>query len=152
MEGVHSCKALAKADVRITLIDKRNFHLFQTLLDQVTTGLISKSDVATPLRELLGKQENVQVMLGGGTKVNPEGKQIIFNGKAYSFDHLIRATGSGSTYFDNEDWRTFAPPMNILEHAAMIDHYAHQLSGLPQTQERLDTKVASVADSEAAIK
>ena len=49
--------------------------------------------------------------------MNPEGKQIVFNDKAYSYDHLILATGSGSTYFGHEDWRTFAPPMKILEHA-----------------------------------
>ena len=108
--GVHACKALAKADVRITLIDKRNFNLFQPLLYQVATGLVSRSDVATPLRELVGKQDNVQVLLGEVTTVNPEGKQIVFNGKAYSYDHLILATGSGSTYFGHEDWRTFAPP------------------------------------------
>ena len=80
--GVHACKALAKADVRITLIDKRNFNLFQPLLYQVATGLVSRSDVATPLRELVGKQDNVQVLLGEVTTVNPEGKQIVFNGKA----------------------------------------------------------------------
>ena len=95
--GVHACKALAKAGVRITLNDKRNFNLFQPLLYHVATGLVSRSDVATPLRELVGKQDNVQVLLGEVTTVNPEGKQIVFNGKAYSYDHLILATGSGST-------------------------------------------------------
>mgnify|MGYP001234485366 CR=1 FL=1 len=54
--------------------------------------------MATPLRELVGKQDNVQVLLGEVTTVNPEGKQIVFNGKAYSYDHLVLATGSGSTY------------------------------------------------------
>ena len=76
--------------------------------------------MATPLRELVGKQDNVQVLLGEVTTVNPEGKQIVFNGQAYSYDHLILATGSGSTYFGHEDWRTFAPPMKILEHAEEI--------------------------------
>ena len=82
--------------------------------------MVSRSDVATPLRELVGKQDNVQVLLGEVTNVNPEGKQIVFNGKAYSYDHLILATGSGSTYFGHEDWRTFAPSMKILEHAEEI--------------------------------
>ena len=67
--GVHACKALAKADVRITLIDKRNFNLFQPLLYQVSTGLVSRGDIATPLRELVGKQSNVQVLLGEVTNV-----------------------------------------------------------------------------------
>ena len=61
--GIHACKALAQADVRITLIDKRNFNLFQPLLYQVSTGLVSRGDIATPLRELVGKQRNVQVLL-----------------------------------------------------------------------------------------
>ena len=69
---------------------------------------------------MVGEQNNVQVLLGEVTTVNPEGKQIVFNGKAYSYDHLILATGSGSTYFGHEDWRTFAPPMKILEHAEEI--------------------------------
>ena len=118
--GVRACKALARADVRITLIDKRNFNLFQPLLYQVSTGLVSRGDIATPLRELVGKQRNVQVLLGEVTNVHPEGKQIVFNGKTYSYDHLVLATGSGSTYFGHDDWRTFAPPMKILEHAEEI--------------------------------
>jgi NADH dehydrogenase len=118
--GVRACKALANADVRITLIDKRNFNLFQPLLYQVATGLVSRGDVATPLRQLVGRQRNVQVLLGEVTQINPEGKQIVFNGKAYSYDHLVLATGSGSTFFGHEDWRTFAPPMKILEHAEEI--------------------------------
>ena len=118
--GIHACKALAHANVRITLIDKRNFNLFQPLLYQVSTGLVSRGDIATPLRELVGKQRNVQVLLGEVTDVHPEGKQIVFNGKAYSYDHLVLATGSGSTYFGHDDWRTFAPPMKILEHAEEI--------------------------------
>ncbi len=118
--GIHACKALKDADVRITLIDKRNFNLFQPLLYQVSTGLVSRGDVATPLRELVGTQRNVQVLLGEVTAIQPEGKQIIFNGKACSYDHLVLATGSGSTFFGHEEWRTFAPPMKILEHAEEI--------------------------------
>ena len=62
----------------------------------------------------------MQVLLGEVTNVHPEGKQIVFNGKAYSYDHLVLATGSGSTFFGHDDWRTFAPPMKILEHAEEI--------------------------------
>ncbi len=118
--GVRACKALAKADVRITLIDKRNFNLFQPLLYQVATGLVSREDVATPLRQLVGKQPNVQVLLGEVSQLNPSQKQIVFNGKAYSYDYLILATGSGSSYFGHEEWRSFAPTMKILEHAEEI--------------------------------
>ena len=118
--GVRVCKALANADVRVTLIDKRNFNLFHPLLYQVATGLVSRGDVATPLRQLVGKQRNVQVLLDEVTEINATGKQIVFNGKAYDYDHLVLATGSGSTFFGHEQWRTFAPPMKILEHAEEI--------------------------------
>ena len=136
--GVRACKALAKAEVRITLIDKRNFNLFQPLLYQVATGLVSKGDVATPLRQLVGNQRNVQVLLGEVTSVNPEGKQIVFNGKSYSYDHLILATGSGSTYFGHEEWRTFAPPMKIIEHAEEIRR--RLLMALEQAEQTPDPK------------
>ena len=118
--GVRACKSLAKADVRVTLIDKRNFNLFQPLLYQVATGLVSKGDVATPLRQLVGRQSNVQVLLGEVTDIKTDQKQIVFNDKTYSYDHLVLATGSGSTFFGHDEWRPFAPPMKILEHAEEI--------------------------------
>ncbi len=76
--GVRACKALAQADVRVTLVDKRNFNLFQPLLYQVATGLVSRGDVATPLRQLVGRQRNVQVLLGEVTEIHPEDKKIVF--------------------------------------------------------------------------
>ena len=118
--GIRACKALANAPVRISLIDKRNFNLFQPLLYQVATGLVSRGDVATPLRQLVGRQRNVQVLLGEVTELDPAAQEIRFNGRRYSYDHLVLATGSGSTFFGHEDWRTFAPPMKILEHAEEI--------------------------------
>ena len=118
--GIHVCKALAKSNVRISLIDKRNFNLFQPFLYQVSTGLVSRGDVATPLRELVGTQKNVQVLLGEVTSINVANKYIVFSSKAYSYDYLILASGSGSTFFGQEQWRAFAPPMKILEHAEEI--------------------------------
>ena len=86
---MHACKALDRADVQINSIDKRNFNLFQPLLYQVSTGLVSSGDIATPLRGLVGKQSYVQVLLGEVTNVYPVGKQIFFNDKSYSYDHLV---------------------------------------------------------------
>ena len=103
--GIKACKAFKGADVRVTLIDKRNFNLFQPLLYQVATGLVSRGDVATPLRQLVGAQRNVQVLLGEVSEIQTEAKQVIFNGKAMDYDHLILATGSGSSFFGHDDWR-----------------------------------------------
>jgi NADH dehydrogenase len=86
----------------------------------VATGLVGANDVATPLRLLVGAQRNVQVLLGEVSDIQADAKEIIFNGKSFSYDHLILAAGSGSTYFGHEDWRSIAPPMKILEHAAEI--------------------------------
>ena len=103
-------------------LDKRNLNLFQPQLYQVATGLVSRSDVATPLREVVGKQHNVQVLDAEDA-------------------HLPIASGKGPS---------IAEPDAALK--AAIDYYAPQLSDLPQTQELLDTKEASVADSDAAIR
>ena len=118
--GIQACRALAQSEVRITLIDKRNFNLFQPLLYQVATGLVASGDIATPLRELVGKQPNVQILLGEVTQLIPNEHKIVFNGKTFSYDHLVLATGSGSSFFGKDNWRTFAPPMKILEHAEEI--------------------------------
>jgi NADH dehydrogenase len=115
--GLKACHALINKPVRVTLIDKRNFNLFQPLLYQVATGLVAESDVATPLRQMVGQAPNVQVLLGEVDDIDVAAKELHFNQCRYSYDHLIVATGSGSTYFGHEEWRPLAPPMKILEHA-----------------------------------
>jgi NADH dehydrogenase len=106
--------------VRVTLIDKRNFSLFQPLLYQVATGLVAEGDVASPLRQLVGQAPNVQVLLGEVEEIDTQAKQIVFNDRQLAYDHLILAAGSGSSYFGHDEWREAAPPMKILEHADEI--------------------------------
>jgi NADH dehydrogenase len=118
--GLKACHALAHQPVRVTLIDKRNFNLFQPLLYQVASGLVSEADVASPLRQMVGQAPNIQILLGEVVDIDPEAKQVVFNDQRYGYDHLLLATGSGSTYFGREEWRPMAPPMKILEHADEI--------------------------------
>ena len=118
--GLKACHALAGKPVRVTLIDKRNFNLFQPLLYQVASGLVSEADVASPLRQMVGQAPNIQVLLGEVVDIDPQAKQVAFNDHSYGYDHLILASGSGSTYFGHEEWRPLAPPMKILEHADEI--------------------------------
>ena len=118
--GLQACHALINQPVRVTLVDKRNFTLFQPLLYQVATGLVSESDVASPLRQLVGQAPNVQVLLGEVTEIDTQAKQVVFNDRQLAYDHLILAAGSGSSYFGHDDWREAAPPMKILEHADEI--------------------------------
>jgi NADH dehydrogenase len=118
--GLKACHALAGQPVRVTLIDKRNFNLFQPLLYQVASGLVSEADVASPLRQMVGQAPNIQILLGEVVDIDPEAQEVVFNNQRYGYDHLLLATGSGSTYFGREEWRPMAPPMKILEHADEI--------------------------------
>ena len=118
--GLKACHALIGKPVRVTLIDKRNFTLFQPLLYQVATGLVAEGDVASPLRQLVGQAPNVQVLLGEVEEIDTQAKQIVFNDRQLAYDHLILAAGSGSSYFGHDEWREAAPPMKILEHADEI--------------------------------
>ena len=118
--GLQACHALINQPVRVTLIDKRNFNLFQPLLYQVATGLVAEADVASPLRQMVGQAPNVQVLLGEVSEIDTEAQQIVFNDRQFAYDHLILAAGSGSSYFGHDEWREAAPPMKVLEHADEI--------------------------------
>ena len=118
--GLKICHRLARQPVRVTLIDKRNFNLFQPLLYQVASGLVSEADVASPLRQMVGNAPNIQILLGEVVDIDPGARQVVLNGQHLAYDQLILATGSGSTYFGREEWRSLAPPMKILEHADEI--------------------------------
>jgi len=118
--GLKACNALARQPVRVTLIDKRNFNLFQPLLYQVASGLVSEADVASPLRQMVGQAPNIQILLGEVVEIDVARRELVFNDQRYGYDQLILATGSGSTYFGREEWRPLAPPMKILEHADEI--------------------------------
>jgi NADH dehydrogenase len=118
--GIKAAKRLAGQPVRVTLVDKRNFNLFQPMLYQVAAGLVAEADISIPLRQFFVNDDNVQVLLGEVVDLDPAGKTVVFNGHHLAYDHLILAAGSGSSYFGHEDWRPLAPPMKILEHADEI--------------------------------
>ncbi|MFZ0408317.1 MAG: NAD(P)/FAD-dependent oxidoreductase [Cyanobium sp.] len=134
--GIKAAQRLAGKPVRVTLVDKRNFNLFQPLLYQVASGLVSEADVATPLRLLLAKAANVQVLLGEVVDLDAENREVVFNDRHLRYDSLILATGSGSTYFGHEEWRELAPPMKILEHADEIRRRV--LSALEEAEQTPD--------------
>jgi NADH dehydrogenase len=87
---------------------------------EVALGLVSEADVASPLRQMVGDAPNIQILLVEVVDSDPEACQVVFNGQHLGYGQLILATGSGSTYFGREEWRTLAPPMKILEHADEI--------------------------------
>jgi NADH dehydrogenase len=119
--GLYAAKALGKASgLTVTLIDKRNFHLFQPLLYQVATGGLSPGDIASPLRAVLSHQRNTKVILGEVEDIDPQQQQVMLRDAAsLSYDSLIVATGVSHHYF-GKDWHQVAPGLKTLEDALEI--------------------------------
>jgi NADH dehydrogenase len=116
--GLYAAKELGNAPVQITLLDKRNFHLFQPLLYQVATGGLSPADIASPLRSILAKHKNTKVLMGEVVDVDTQQQQIITRkGKTIAYDTLIVATGVSHHYFGNDLWVDLAPGLKTLEDA-----------------------------------
>jgi len=107
--GLYTAKTLATANVSVTLIDKRNFHLFQPLLYQVATGTLSPGDISSPLRAVFSKSKNTQVLLGEVKDINPKAQQVILDDKVVPYDTLIVATGANHSYFGKDHWKDVAP-------------------------------------------
>lgn len=121
--GLVAAQKLKRAKAEVTLIDRRNFHLFQPLLYQVATGSLSPGEIAAPLRGVLSRQKNTRVLLGEAVDVNPEAKRVILrDGAAFEYDSLIVATGSQTSYYGNDAWREWAPSLKSVEEATAIRH------------------------------
>src|SRR5665213_1361660 len=121
--GLYAAKALKKAPVQVTLLDRRNFHLFQPLLYQVATGALSPGEIASPLRSVLRRQKNTRVLLGEAVDLDVDNKSLILDdGQKLPYDSLIVATGSTDSYFGHDDWRRNAPSLMTIEEATEIRH------------------------------
>lgn len=118
--GLYAAQALAKADVQVTLIDRRNFHLFQPLLYQVATGGLSPANIAAPLRAVLKRQKNARILLGEVINFDLERRLAILKDGAEPYDSLIVATGSQHHYFGHPEWEKFAPSLKSIEDATAI--------------------------------
>src|SRR5512139_3070198 len=119
--GLWAAKALANKPVEVTLIDRKNHHVFQPLLYQVATAVLSPGEVAYPIRRILNKADNIEVILGEVTGFDTEGKTVILDdGTKVGFDHLIVAAGARHAYFGHDDWQTFAPGLKTIEDAVEI--------------------------------
>ncbi|MEZ4518913.1 MAG: NAD(P)/FAD-dependent oxidoreductase [Chloroflexota bacterium] len=119
--GLYAAKALRHAPVRVTLIDRRNFHLFQPLLYQVATGELSPGDIASPLRQVLRKSANTRVIAGEVVDIDPDGQRVILQNSEIAYDRLILATGARHSYFGrDEEWSDVAPGLKTIEDALDI--------------------------------
>jgi len=134
--GLRAAQALTSHSVDVTLIDRRNHHLFQPLLYQVATGSLSPGEIASPLRSVLSHQKNVKVLLGVVDDVDPVAKRVLLeDGASLPYDSLIVAAGSQSSYYGHDEWREWAPSLKSIEEATSVRHkilYAFEVA------ERLD--------------
>ena len=119
--GLYATQALAHADVDITLLDRKNHHTFQPLLYQVATAGLNPADIATPIRSIVRRQQNVEVLLADVEGINLDAKTIaVKNGGDLQYDTLIVATGATHSYFGHNEWERFAPGLKTLEDALEI--------------------------------
>lgn len=115
--GLYTAKALGRASVAVTLIDKRNFHLFQPLLYQVATGTLSPADISSPLRGILNGSKNTQVLMDEVIDLDPQQQTVVLKGEELTYDTLVVATGVSHHYFGNEHWKQTAPGLKTIEDA-----------------------------------
>jgi NADH:ubiquinone reductase (H+-translocating) len=121
--GLYAAQALKHAPVDVTILDRRNFHLFQPLLYQVATGSLSPGEIAAPLRGVLAKHKNTQVLLGEAIDIELIAKRVMLrDGGEIPYDSLIVSTGSQSAYFGHDEWREWAPSLKSIEEATQIRH------------------------------
>ncbi|HTD52884.1 MAG TPA: NAD(P)/FAD-dependent oxidoreductase, partial [Thermoanaerobaculia bacterium] len=118
--GLTAARALARAPVRVTVVDRRNHHLFQPLLYQVATAALSPGDIAYPIRSILRHQANATVLLADVLQVEPETRRLVLDEGSLNYDYLIVATGARHSYFGHDEWEALAPGLKSLEDAIEI--------------------------------
>lgn len=118
--GLYAARALKSASVNVTLIDKRNYHLFRPMLYQVATGLLSADQISGPLRSILRHQKNTDVLMDEVTGINTDERTVQLRHRGLSYDFLVLATGIRYNYFGHDEWRSFAPGLESLDDADAI--------------------------------
>jgi NADH dehydrogenase len=118
--GLSAAKALAGSAFDVTVVDQHNYHLFQPLLYQVATAGLSPADIASPIRGILAKAGNINVMLGKVSGIDTARRDVLAEGRRIPFDYLILATGAQHAYFGHGDWAAYAPGLKTIDDATYI--------------------------------
>jgi len=145
--GLATAHALRREDVRVTLVDRSNHHLFQPLLYQVATSALSAPDIAAPLRKLLRHQENARVVMAEALEIDVERRTVSLDSGRLAYDYLVLATGMVNNYFGNDEWEAHAPGLKTLHEALDIRsrvlraYEAAELETDPQRRKELLTFV-----------
>jgi NADH dehydrogenase len=115
--GLSAAAGLRRAPVDVTLVDRCNYHLFQPLLYQVATGTLSPANIASPLRNILKRQKNTQVLLAEAVRIDASNRRVILSDGSIEYDTLVVSTGSSHQYFGHDEWETFAPGLKTVDDA-----------------------------------
>jgi len=118
--GIAAAKGLARAPVEVTIIDRRNHHVFQPLLYQVATASLSPADISMPIRSIVRDQKNCRVVLGAVTGVDPGRRRLLVDGGHLPYDYLVLAAGATHAYFGHDDWAPIAPGIKSVEDAVEL--------------------------------
>jgi NADH dehydrogenase len=118
--GLTAVTALAGAPCKVTLIDRRNYHLFQPLLYQVATAALSPADIATPIRSILRRQKNAAVLMARVEGIDRQNRRVLLGDRSIPYDMLIIGTGSRHAYFGHDDWEPIAPGLKKIDDATQI--------------------------------
>ena len=118
--GLEAARALSKAPADITLIDRRNFHLFQPLLYQVATAVLSPDDIAWPIRSIFRRQKNVSVVMAEVSGLDPRARTVTDGSAIIDYDYLVLATGATHSYFGHENWSANAPGLKSISDASSL--------------------------------
>lgn len=118
--GLSAARALGSAGVRILLIDKQNHHLFQPLLYQVATAALSPADIAWPIRRILRRQQNAEVLMAEVTGVDPLARRVLLGDRSEAYDYLVLASGATHSYFGHDEWAPYAPGLKEIVDATQI--------------------------------
>ncbi len=115
--GLSAAQHLKGLPLQVTLVDRCNYHLFQPLLYQVATGSLSPANIASPMRHILKRQKNTEVLLAEATHIDAANRRVLFSDGSIDYDTLIVATGSSHQYFGHDEWEKFAPGLKNLDDA-----------------------------------
>jgi NADH dehydrogenase len=118
--GLTAARALRRAPVQVTLIDRTNHHLFQPLLYQVASAGLSPADIASPIRSILARQKNTRVLLAEAARIDLGAKKIVLTDGELAYDYVILAAGMKTNYFGHDDWEPYAPGLKNLEDAIEV--------------------------------
>src|SRR5437016_782450 len=145
--GLYAARAFRRQRVDVTVVDRKNHHVFQPLLYQVATAALSPGDIASPIRWILRHQQNVEVLLADVRRIDPAAKTVIADGETFSYDFLIVATGATHAYFGHDEWAARAPGLKTLDDAlemrrrVLLAFEAAERERDPAAQQRLLTFV-----------